>query len=91
MSSTAFEWKPVFEPLAFARQLSTRTAQPPLSLAEIQRGVLETAARPLNRATTLPAQAYTSEEFFAWELNRVLRPGWQCVAHISRFRPPAIF
>jgi len=66
MSSTAFEWKPTFEPLAFARQLSTRTAQPPLSLAEIQRGVTETAARPLNRATTLPAQAYTSEEFFAW-------------------------
>jgi phenylpropionate dioxygenase-like ring-hydroxylating dioxygenase large terminal subunit len=84
MSSIAFEWKPTFEPLAFARQLSTRTAQPPLSLAEIQRGVTETAARPLNRATTLPAQAYTSEEFFAWELNRVLRPGWQCVAHVSQ-------
>src|SRR6266436_6123045 len=31
MSSTAFEWKPTFEPLAFARQLSTRTAQPALS------------------------------------------------------------
>jgi formylglycine-generating enzyme required for sulfatase activity len=57
MSSTAFEWKPTFEPLAFARQLSTRTAQPPLSLADIQRGVAETAARPLNRATTLPAEA----------------------------------
>jgi phenylpropionate dioxygenase-like ring-hydroxylating dioxygenase large terminal subunit len=84
MSSTAFEWKPTFEPLAFARQLSTRTAQPPLSLAEIQRGVTETAARPLNRASTLPAQAYTSEEFFAWELNHVLRPGWQCVAHVSQ-------
>ena len=91
MSSTAFEWKPTFEPLAFARQLSTRTAQPPLSLAEIQRGVTETAARPLNRATTLPAQAYTSEEFFAWELNRVLRPGWQCVAHVSQIPAPGDF
>jgi len=91
MSSTAFEWKPTFEPLAFARQLSTRTAQPPLSLAEIQRGVSETAARPLNRATTLPAQAYTSEEFFAWELNHVLRSGWQCVAHISQIPAPGDF
>ena len=91
MSSTAFEWKPTFEPLAFARQLSTRTAQPPLSLAEIQRGVTETAARPLNRATTLPAQAYTSEDFFAWELNRVLRPGWQCVAHVSQIPAPGDF
>ncbi len=91
MSSTAFEWKPTFEPLAFARQLSTRTAQPPLSLAEIQRGVTETAARQLNRATTLPAQAYTSEEFFAWELNRVLRPGWQCVAHVSQIPAPGDF
>ena len=91
MSSTAFEWKPTFEPLAFARQLSTRTAQPPLSLAEIQRGVTETAARPLNRATTLPAQAYTSEEFFAWELNHVLRPGWQCVAHVSQIPIPGDF
>ncbi|MFZ0828422.1 MAG: SRPBCC family protein [Verrucomicrobiia bacterium] len=91
MSSTAFEWKPSFEPLAFARQLSTRTAQPPLSLAEIQRGVAEAAARPLNRATTLPAQAYTSEEFFAWELNHVLRAGWQCVAHLSQIPAPGDF
>jgi phenylpropionate dioxygenase-like ring-hydroxylating dioxygenase large terminal subunit len=84
MSSTAHEWKPVFEPLAFARQLSTRTAQRPLSLAAIQKSIGEAAARPLNRATTLPAQAYTSEEFFAWELDHLLRPGWQCVAHVSQ-------
>jgi len=91
MSSTAFEWKPAFEPLAFARQLSTRTAQPALSLAEIQRGICETAAHPLGRATTLPAQAYTSEDFFGWELDHVLRPGWQCVAHISQIPAPGDF
>jgi phenylpropionate dioxygenase-like ring-hydroxylating dioxygenase large terminal subunit len=91
MSSTAFEWKPTFEPLAFARQLSTRTAQPALSLVEIQRGICETAARPLARATTLPAQAYTSEDFFGWELDHVLRPGWQCVAHISQIPAPGDF
>ena len=84
MSSTQVEWKPAFEPLAFARQLSTRTAQKPLLLAEIQRGICEAADRPLNQAVTLPAQAYTSEEFFAWEIDHVLRAGWQCVAHVSQ-------
>jgi phenylpropionate dioxygenase-like ring-hydroxylating dioxygenase large terminal subunit len=91
MSSTASQWKPTFEPLAFARQLSTRTAQSPLSLAEIQRRICDAAARPLNRATTLPAQAYTSEDFFAWELDHVLRAGWQCVAHISQIPSPGDF
>ena len=43
MSSTAFEWKPTFEPLGFARQSSLRTAQKPLSLAEIQRGICDAA------------------------------------------------
>src|SRR5436190_2615350 len=84
MSSTAFQWKPTFEPLAFARQLSTRTAQIQMSVAEIQGGICDAAARPLSRATTLPAQAYTSEDFFTWELDNILRPGWQCVAHVSQ-------
>ncbi len=84
MSSGAVDWKPTFEPLAFARQLSTRTAQRQLSLAEIQHGILEAAARPLSRATTLPAQAYTNEEVFAWEVEHLLRAGWQCVAHVSQ-------
>jgi phenylpropionate dioxygenase-like ring-hydroxylating dioxygenase large terminal subunit len=91
MSSAAFNWKPTFEPLAFARQLSTRTAQAPLSLADIQQGIATAAARPLNRATTLPAQAYTSEAFFDWELENLLRPGWQCVAHISQIPMPGNF
>ena len=91
MSSTRLEWKPTFEPLAFARQLSTRTAQKPLPLAEIQRGICAAADRPLNRAVTLPAQSYTSEEFFAWELDHVLRAGWQCVAHVSQIPLPGDF
>jgi phenylpropionate dioxygenase-like ring-hydroxylating dioxygenase large terminal subunit len=91
MSANTFEWKPFFEPLAFARQSSTRTAQRPLSLAEIQRGICETAEHPLNRAVTLPAQAYTSEEFFAWETDHLLRAGWQCVAHVSQIPAPGDF
>lgn len=84
MSSTASQWKPTFEPLAFARQSSTRTAQTPMSVAEIQGGICAAAARPLSRATTLPAQAYTSEDFFAWEVDNLLRQGWQCVGHVSQ-------
>jgi phenylpropionate dioxygenase-like ring-hydroxylating dioxygenase large terminal subunit len=91
MSTTAFEWKSAFEPLAFARQSSQRTAQTPLTLAEIQRGICEAAAKPLNRAITLPSQAYTSEEFFAWETRHLLRAGWQCVAHVSQIPKPGDF
>ena len=84
MNSTVLEWKPTFEPLAFARQLSTRTAQPPLSLHAIKDGIVDAAARPLNRSTTLLSQAYTSEDFFAWETEHLLRAGWQCIAHASQ-------
>jgi len=84
MNSSGVDWKPTFEPLAFARQSSSRTAQKTMSLPEIQRAIQDAAARPLNRATTLPAQAYTSEAFFDWELDALLRPGWQCVAHVSQ-------
>jgi len=91
MSTTTIEWKPTFEPLAFARQLSTRTAQTPQSLATIQRAILELAGLPLSHATTLPAQAYTSEEFFQWEIEHVLRNEWQCIAHISQIPEPGDF
>jgi phenylpropionate dioxygenase-like ring-hydroxylating dioxygenase large terminal subunit len=91
MSSTAYDWKPTFEPLSFARQLSTRTAQRPLSLADLQLGISSAATLPLNRATTLPAQAYTSEDFFEWETQHLLRSGWQCVAHLSQIPKPGSF
>ena len=91
MSTTTIEWKPTFEPLAYARQLSTRTAQNPLTLEEIQREVLEMAELPLSRATTLPAQAYTSEAFFNWEVDHVLRKEWQCIAHLSQIPEPGDF
>jgi len=91
MSITAADWKPTFEPLAFTRQLSMRTAQPPMSLEEIRHGVREAADLPLARAMTLPAQAYTSETFFEWEVGHVLRKEWQCVAHVSQIPQPGNF
>src|SRR5204863_7057097 len=53
--------------------------------------VIEAAARPLSRATTLPAQAYTSEDFFGWETDQLLRAGWQCVGHVSQLPAPGDF
>lgn len=84
MSTTAESFPPVFPPLAFANRSSTRTAQRPLPLSEIHRGICAAADQPLHRAVTLPAQAYTSEEQFEWELTHVLRAEWQCVAHVSQ-------
>lgn len=84
MSANADHFPAVFPPLAFASRTSARTAQPVLSLEEIQRGIVEAAARPLAEAITLPAQAYTSEAFFDWEVQHLLRAGWQCVAHVSQ-------
>jgi phenylpropionate dioxygenase-like ring-hydroxylating dioxygenase large terminal subunit len=84
-------FKPSFEPLAFARQLNTRTAQTPQTVTEIQAGICAAASHSLSRATTLPAQAYTSEEFFAWEIQHLLRAGWQCLAHVSQVPQPGDF
>jgi phenylpropionate dioxygenase-like ring-hydroxylating dioxygenase large terminal subunit len=80
-----------FPALAFADRASARTAQMPQSVAQIQRGIAETADLPLARARTLPAQAYTSEEFFEWEVAHLLRGGWQCVAHLSQIPEPGDF
>jgi phenylpropionate dioxygenase-like ring-hydroxylating dioxygenase large terminal subunit len=91
MSSTADRFPPVFSPLAYASKTSARTAQAPLSLEEIQRDICAAAELPLARARTLPAQAYTSEEFFEWENRQLLRGGWQCLAHVSQLPQPGDF
>jgi phenylpropionate dioxygenase-like ring-hydroxylating dioxygenase large terminal subunit len=80
-----------FSPLAFADRAGARSAQAPLSVAEVQRGICDAAELPLARARTLPAAAYTSEEFFDWEVEHLLRGGWQCLAHVSQIPRPGDF
>lgn len=64
----------------------------PLSpVEEIARGISAAAELPLARARTLPAAAYTSAEFFAWEAAELLRGGWQCLAHLSQVPAPGDF
>lgn len=91
MTAKAEQFPTTFSPLAYANRANSRTAQRPLSVSEIQRGIMEAAELPLSRARTLPAQAYTSEEFFDWEVSHLLRDGWQCVAHVSQIPRPGDF
>ncbi|MBC6419712.1 MAG: aromatic ring-hydroxylating dioxygenase subunit alpha [Prochloron sp. SP5CPC1] len=57
-------------------------------LEQIQRGILETAHRPLEQATALPAGAYTDLDFYRWEVEQVLKKQWLCVGHTSQI--PAV-
>jgi phenylpropionate dioxygenase-like ring-hydroxylating dioxygenase large terminal subunit len=91
MSATASQFPPVFGPLAYSERVSSRTARTPASVGEIQRGILAAAELPLAQARTLPAAAYTSEDFFDWEAAHLLRGGWQCVAHVSQIPEPGDF
>jgi phenylpropionate dioxygenase-like ring-hydroxylating dioxygenase large terminal subunit len=84
MSAIAQNFQGVFPPLSFPNRTSARTAQRTLSVEEIKAGICAAADLPLARAHTIPAQAYTSEEFFEWETTHLLRGGWQCVAHVSQ-------
>ncbi len=61
------------------------------TLEEIRRGICAVAELPLARARSLPASAYTSGEFFAWEAGHLLRGGWQCLAHVSQIPRPGDF
>jgi phenylpropionate dioxygenase-like ring-hydroxylating dioxygenase large terminal subunit len=60
-------------------------------LNQLSRQVVECAALPLNRAMTLPKEAYTDEDFFQLESEKIMRAGWQCVAHVSEVKEPGAF
>ena len=60
-------------------------------IESIRKQVIEAAALPLNRATTLPRQAYVDEDYFQFETETIFRTGWLCVAHISQLKEPGNF
>ncbi|MCM1982438.1 aromatic ring-hydroxylating oxygenase subunit alpha [Lyngbya confervoides] len=55
-----------------------------MSLPAIQRQIIETADRPLERAIALPAAAYTDPDFYAWEVDHWLKQQWLCVGHVAQ-------
>lgn len=46
------------------------------------------AALPLERGETLPARAYTSEDFYRLERDRVFGSDWVCVGHVDQVARP---
>lgn len=69
---------------AVRRSSHTSSIRPERPLDEVLADIRDTAARPLTQATTLPPEAYTSEEFFAWEIENIFKAEWQCLAHRSQ-------
>ncbi|AXE84034.1 aromatic ring-hydroxylating dioxygenase subunit alpha [Streptomyces sp. Go-475] len=46
------------------------------------------AALPLERGETLPARAYTSEDFYRLEREHVFRADWLCAGHVDQVARP---
>jgi phenylpropionate dioxygenase-like ring-hydroxylating dioxygenase large terminal subunit len=57
-----------------------------IDLAALTADIAATAALPLPQARTLPKAAYTDEEFYRVEAQKLFRAGWLCVAHVSELR-----
>lgn len=63
----------------------------PLTLDAVCADVAETAALPLEKARTLPKEAYTDPAFFELEKDKAMKTGWICVAHVSQLKKPGSF
>lgn len=72
------------DPFPFSRHGGSRGAQPEMEVEAILDEIQQAADLPFENSTTLPAQAYTSPEFFEWEVENVFRKEWLCLAHISQ-------
>src|SRR5258705_1062499 len=57
----------------------------------IRKEIIAAASLPLNRAMTLPRQAYIDEDYFRVESETVLKTGWLCVAHASQVKEQGNF
>src|SRR3569623_3855009 len=68
----------------FTSRTTVRSALPQWSVPQIQAEIQRIAELPLAQATTLPSQAYTSQEFFDWEVDHVFRNDWMPLAHVSQ-------
>jgi phenylpropionate dioxygenase-like ring-hydroxylating dioxygenase large terminal subunit len=63
----------------------------PSDVAAINAELTAAARLPLALATTLPRAAYTSEDYFRYEAEAVLAPGWLCIAHVSQLKTPGSY
>ncbi|MEM1442729.1 MAG: aromatic ring-hydroxylating dioxygenase subunit alpha [Verrucomicrobiota bacterium] len=70
--------------LPFSNRNGNQGAQPDMPLEEILGEIGRLADLPFEDSTTLPAQAYTSQEMFDWEVENIFRKEWYCLAHVSQ-------
>ena len=71
-------------PAQYTPRTKVRSALPTWSVDQIQAEIQRIAKLPLAQATTLPSQAYTSQEFFDWEVDNLFRNDWLPLAHVSQ-------
>lgn len=62
-----------------------------LTVAEIERGVIEAAALPLERSVTIPPEAYTDQAYFLNEAKKLLEADWVCLGHVSQLKAPGSY
>jgi phenylpropionate dioxygenase-like ring-hydroxylating dioxygenase large terminal subunit len=51
-------------------------------------GEMQVSTLDIPAARTLPAECYTSEELFQFELENIFFGGWMCVGHITQLKEP---
>ncbi len=57
----------------------------------IQRQIAAAAARPIERAMSLPRDAFLNEAFYRLESEAVLRAGWLALGHVSQLKEKGSF
>ena len=77
--------------LQFANRAVVRSRQLELNVTEILAEIQRLARLPLPQAITLPPQAFTSQEFFDWEVSHLFQSDWMSVAHVSQLPKPGDF
>ncbi|MGR7995823.1 aromatic ring-hydroxylating oxygenase subunit alpha [Xanthobacter sp. ZOL 2024] len=55
-----------------------------IDLEDLVKAVASGGGRDLAHSETLPPAAYTSQSFFDLEVEKIFKPGWVCVGHISQ-------
>jgi phenylpropionate dioxygenase-like ring-hydroxylating dioxygenase large terminal subunit len=78
-------------PFAPPPTIASRRSGRDLSVGEILAALDRAARLPLSQSVTSPRQAYVSPDFFEWEIERVFRDEWLCVAHVSQLPGPGTF
>ena len=64
--------------------MDAKTSDLDIILSELAR----VAGLPMEQATTIPAQAYTSEAFLALELEEIFAKEWVCVGRLEEVAEP---